>query len=368
MIPVFKPKLTIKDINAVNKTLKKNEISGSFGKSISEFEINFSKYIGSRYSVTTSSGTTALHLAIDILNLPKKSEIILSSCTNIATALCIVHNNHIPIPVDSNINTWNIDVDKIEKLITKKTKAIIIVHFLGKPVEIEKILYLKKKYKLKIIEDAAEAHGAIYKNKKIGNFGDLSCFSFYANKIITSGEGGMICTNNKTYFKRIKLYKNLGFTKPRFVHFINGYNFRMTAIQAAIGNSQLLNIEKIINSKIRIAKRYIKNLSQIREINLPQINNYERNVFWQFGICMNDNSQYTKIELMNYLKKKKIDTRSFFFSIRNQPCLKNIIPKNVPKTPMSNKLWRNGLYLPSSHNIKNSEIDFICNKIKEFFE
>ena len=312
MIPVFKPKITSEDVKAINNTLKKNEISGSYGKAIFEFEKNFAKYIGTKYAITTSSGTTALHLAIDILNLPKKSEIILSSCTNIATALSVVHNGHIPIPVDSNISTWNIDVDSIERSITKKTKAIIIVHFLGKPVEIEKIKYLKKKYKLIVIEDAAEAHGAIYKNNKIGSIGDLSCFSFYANKIITSGEGGMICTNKKSYKNKIDLYKNLGFTIPRFKHFINGYNFRMTAIQAALGNSQLSKIEKTIKTKITIANRYINNLKTISEIDLPLKNKHERNVFWQFGIRINSRSQ-PKDKLVKYLKKHGIDTRSFFF-------------------------------------------------------
>jgi len=368
MIPVFKPKLTRADIESVKKSLLRNEISGSYGESIIKFETNFSKYIGTKYSVTTSSGTTALHLAIDILKLPKKSEIIVSSCTNIATALSIIHNNHIPIPVDSDINTWNIDVEKIEKLITKKTKAIIIVHFLGKPVHIEKILYLKRKYKLKIIEDAAEAHGAIYKKRRIGTIGDLSCFSFYANKIITSGEGGMICTNNEVYYKRIKLFKNLGFTTPRFKHFINGYNFRMTAIQAALGNSQLLNIEKIIKTKIKIAMRYINNLKNVDKLKLPQLTNLERNVFWQFGVVINTKSQNDKIELTKYLKKNNIDTRSFFYSLRNQPSLKKFIPKRVPPTPNSEILWKQGLYLPSSHDIKNTEIDFICKKIKDFFK
>lgn len=368
MIPVFKPKITNQDINSIKKSLNKNEISGSFGKSINDFEKNFSKYIGTKYAITTSSGTTALHLAIDILKLPKKSEIILSSCTNIATALSIVHNGHVPIPVDSDINTWNIDINKIEKLITRKTKAIIIVHFLGKPVEFEKILYLKKKYNLKIIEDAAEAHGAIYKKKKVGSLGDLSCFSFYANKIITSGEGGMICTNNKTYKKRIQLYKNLGFTTPRFKHFINGYNFRMTAIQAALGNSQLSNIEKIIKIKIKIAKKYIKNLENIPELEMPKCEDYERNVYWQFGLLIKDNSKIKKNKIINHLKENKIDTRSFFFSIRNQPSLKKVIPRDIPDTPISNKLWKQGLYLPSSHDIKNSEINFVCDKIKELFK
>ena len=251
MIPVFRPLISKKDKKSVLSTLNKGEISGNFGETIKKFEFNFAKYIGCKYASTTSSGTTALQVAVSSLNLKKGSEILLSSCTNIATALAIVHNNHVPVPIDSNLDTWNIDLDKIESQINKKTKAIIIVHFLGNPVNIDKIKYLKKKYNLIIIEDSAEAHGAKINNKMIGNLGDISCFSFYANKVLTSGEGGMVCTNNKEYYNRVKLLKNLGFTKPRFVHKVLGYNFRMSGIQAALGLSQLKEIEKTIKKKLK---------------------------------------------------------------------------------------------------------------------
>jgi len=242
MIPVFRPLITKQNIKSVLSTLQRGEISGNFGLAIKQFETNFAKYIGCKYASTTSSGTTALQVAVSSLKIKKGSEILLSSSTNIATALAIVHNGHIPIPIDSNLNSWNIDLDKIENQIKKETKAIIIVHFLGNPVNVDKIKYLKKKYNLIVIEDAAEAHGAKINNKMVGNLGDISCFSFYANKVLTSGEGGMVCTNNKKYYERVNLLKNLGFSKPRFVHKILAYNFRMSGIQAALGLSQLNEI------------------------------------------------------------------------------------------------------------------------------
>lgn len=365
MIPVFKPLISKKDKKSVVSALNKGEISGNFGKIIKTFENNFAKYIGCKYASTTSSGTTALQIAVSALELNKGSEILLSSCTNIATALAIVHNGHVPIPIDSDLYNWNIDLSKIERQINKKTKAIIVVHFLGNPVNIEKINYLKKKYNLIVIEDAAEAHGAKINNKMVGNLGDISCFSFYANKVLTCGEGGIVCTNKKKYYKKINLLKNLGFTKPRFVHKVLGYNFRMSGIQAALGLSQLDDIENIIKKKISIYNKYKKNLKNVNNVIFANEEKNSRNVYWQVGIRINDKS---KNKLVKFLKKNKVDTRNFFYSIRNQPCLKKIIPKKVPKTKISDLLWDQGIYLPSSHDIKDREIDKICSLIKKFYK
>lgn len=364
MIPVFRPLITKQNIKSVLSTLQRGEISGNFGLAIKQFETSFAKYIGCKYASTTSSGTTALQVAVSSLKIKKGSEILLSSSTNIATALAIVHNGHIPIPIDSNLNSWNIDLDKIENQIKKETKAIIIVHFLGNPVNVDKIKYLKKKYNLIVIEDAAEAHGAKINNKMVGNLGDISCFSFYANKVLTSGEGGMVCTNNKKYYERVNLLKNLGFSKPRFVHKILAYNFRMSGMQAALGLSQLNEIEKIIKKKIQIHKEYKKNLQNLNSIIFAEEEKNSRNVYWQVGIRIKNRS---KNKLVNFLRKNNVDSRDFFYSIRNQPCLKGLIPKRVPKTLNSDILWKEGIYLPSSHDIKKSEIKKICNLIKKFF-
>ena len=362
MIPVFEPEISKSDKNALIKALDKGEISGTFGKSITDLERNFAKYIGVKYSVAVTNGSSALHLSISALNLPKKSEIIVSSTTNIASALAITHNNCIPIPIDSDLNSWNLDTSLIEKKITKNTKAIVVVHFLGNPADMSKINSIANKYNLKVIEDAAEAHGAKIGKKKVGSYG-FGCFSFYANKIITSGEGGIITTNNKQFYKKLKLYRNLGFTKPRFVHFIRGYNFRMTGYQAALVNNQLKRIEKTISKKIKIQRRYEKNLKNLKGISFQFSKKNYKNVYWMVGILINKNFKLSKNKLQKYLKKRGVDSRDFFKSIGTQPCFRKIINKKH-KTLNSNYLWKNGLYLPSSHNITNSKIDFICKVIK----
>lgn len=362
MIPVFKPILKKKDIKAAYNTIKKGEISGTYSKSNDLLEKNFAKYNKTKYAVSVSSGTTALHLAIACLNLPKGSEVLASSTTNIATGLAITHNNLIPKFIDSKIDTWNIDENLIEKRITKKTKAIIIVHFLGNPCNMEVISKIAKKHKLYLIEDCAEAHGSTYKKKMVGSFGIAGCYSFYANKIISSGEGGLITTNDKNFYNKLRLYKNLGFTKPRFKHYIQGYNFRMTGMQAAIANSQLSYINEIIDKKITIQKTYEKYLKN-QNIKFLRVENNAKSVYWMVGILLSDKISLSSNKLQLRLKKNKIDTRNFFMSMNEQPCFKQFRLKY--KTPNSNKLWKKGLYLPSSHNLTTGEIKFICKKVLE---
>ncbi|MFL2892681.1 MAG: DegT/DnrJ/EryC1/StrS family aminotransferase [Candidatus Pelagibacter sp.] len=362
MIPVFKPILEKKDVSAAFETIKKGEISGTFSNAINVLEKNFAKFNNTKYAVSVSSGTTALHLAVACLNLPRGSEVIVSSTTNIATGLAITHNNLTPIFIDSKIDTWNIDENIIEKRITKKTKAIIVVHFLGNPCKMNAIVRLAKKYKLYLIEDCAEAHGATYQNKMVGSFGIAGCYSFYANKIISSGEGGLITTNDKKFYEKLILYKNLGFTIPRFKHYIQGYNFRMTGMQAAIANSQLSYVDEIIKKKIIIQKTYEKYLKH-PNIKFLKTENTAKSVYWMVGILLSDKIKLSSNKLQTRLKKNKIDTRNFFMSMNEQPCFKKF--KSKIKTFNSNKLWNKGLYLPSSHNLTAREIKFICKKVLE---
>ena len=366
MIPVFQPIVSKADIRSVVSALKKGEISGSFGKYIDLFEKNFANYIKTKYAVAVSNGTTALHLAVAVCKIPKGSEIIISATTNIATALAVVHNNCIPVTVDSDSSSWNLNVKKIEERITKKTKAIIVVHFLGNPVDMGAIQKITKKYNLILIEDAAEAHGAEYKGKKVGSFGDFGCFSLYANKVITSGEGGIITTNNNIFFEKLKLYRNLGFTKPRFKHYISGYNFRMTGFQAALANSQLINIRKVIEKKKRIYSLYKKNLSGVKEIAFQNVLPDNKSVYWMVGILLL--SKPNKKIFVRKLEKFGVETRSFFMSMRQQPCLKKYFKRNINLSPVSNLLWNKGLYLPSSHNLSKNNIIKICNIIKKILK
>ena len=360
-IPVHIPEIINQDISSVYNAIKSTQISGQ-SKIVENFEKNFAKWQGSKYAVSVSNGTTALFLAVKVLNLKKNDEVILSSNTNIATALAVYHNNLKVVPVDSDIETWNLNVNLIEKLITKKTKLIIPVHFLGNPVDMNKLIKISKKYNLKIIEDCAEAHGATINNKKIGTFGDLNCYSFYSNKIITTGEGGMIVTNNKKYYKELQLLKNLYFSKPRFYHKKPAYNFRLGAMQAALGISQLKRIDKILVKKIRLFKLYKKFLKDIEGIKLQKIYKNTKAVFWMIGILVNPQIfGSSKKKLESRLNSNGIDTRNFFYPMNMQPFLKNKKFKKKCKTSML--LWKNAFYLPSSNNLTEKEVKFICNII-----
>ena len=366
-IPVHEPDLNYKDYKSLLHTIKSGDISGSFTNTIKKFEKNFAKFNKVKYAVSVSNCTNALQLACRVIGIKKNDEVLVSSSTNIATALAIYYNQGTVVPIDSNQITWNLDENLITSKITKKTKAIIVVHFLGLPVDMSIIMKIAKKYKLKVIEDCAEAHGARFNKKIVGSFGDISCFSFYSNKIITTGEGGMVVTNNKKYYNKLNYLKNLAFSEPRFLHKEAGYNFRMGSLQAALGLSQLNRVKSFIKKKIKVANLYYKYLSKVKDIQLPYKNRKYFNVYWMFGIMIKDNSKKNRDDLMKYLGSKKIGTRTFFCPLTLQPFLrkKGILKNSSCK--ISEKMWRNGLYLPSGNNLTEKEIRIVCNEVKKFF-
>jgi perosamine synthetase len=357
MIPVFEPEITESDKKAVIDALNKGEISGTFGSFIEDFESQFADYCGVKYGVATSSGTAALQLAIKVLELPTGGEVLLSSTTNIATALAIIHNNLVPVPVDSELITWNLDLNDLEEKITDKTVAILPVHHLGHPVQMFKLLEIAKKNNLKVIEDCAESHGATVNNKIAGSFGDLSCFSFYANKVITSGEGGMVLTNDEALYEKLKLYRNLGFTIPRFVHKVAGFNFRMTGMQAALGVSQLARIEKVIEKKREIANYYNKNIINTEYIQKPVEKSWAKNIYWMYGLVIAKNFRISRDEVIEILKNQGIESRTFFCSMDAQPVLREKFEMKECKN--SRYLWENGFYIPSSPQLKEVDQAFI---------
>ena len=363
MINVYEPVIGKKEKKFVLDALRKGELSGTFGKYIESFEKEFANYSGCKYGVAVSSGTAALNLAVSVAGIKSGDEVLLSSSTNIATALSIVHNGAIPVPVDSEEDTWNLNVNLLESLITKKTKAIIPVHLFGHPVDMNALIKIAQKYNLTVIEDCAESHGASYKGKMTGSFGDMGCYSFYANKIITTGEGGMVVTNNKFIYEKLKLLRNLAFGKPRFKHKYLGYNFRMTGYQAAMGLAQTRKLSKIIKQKRRVANLYNKHLVNIEGLQLPVERKYYKNVYWVYSIVVKPSFGINRDELMKRLKKEGIETRTFFCSMSDQPCLKKIKDFKMIKTPIASRIWKTGLYLPSSHNLTEKTIKFIAKKL-----
>jgi len=365
MIDVFEPIFGEEEIEAVVAALRAGEISGSFGKSIPAFEKEFANYVGCEYGVAVTSGSTALHLAVAAAGIGAGDEVLISSSTNIATALAVIHNGAIPVPVDSENVTWNLDLDLVEGLITGKTKAIIPVHLYGHPVDMNRLMEIARRHNLLVIEDCAESHGATCRGRMTGSFGDMSCFSFYANKVITTGEGGMVTTNNKDLAERLQLLRNLAFTKPRFRHEEAGFNFRMTGFQAAMGLVQFRKIESIIAEKRRVAQTYNRFLSDVRGIQLPHEAEWVRNVYWMYAIVVHPEFGLTRDELAEYLRANGIDTRTFFCPMNQQPCLLALPDFRPAPCPVADSLWENGLYLPSTYTLSETVIRQITDVVRQ---
>jgi len=367
-IPVNTPKIFGDESKYINQCLKTGWIS-SEGPLVKEFEKRFAKYNTRKFGISTSNGTASLEIALKSLNLKKGSEVIIPSFSIISTALCVVKLGLKPILVDSNLTNWNMDVDQVIKKISKKTKAIIITHIYGFPVDCNKIIKIAKKKRIMIIEDAAEVIGQKYLKRKCGSLGDISTFSFYANKHITTGEGGMILTNSKKIFLKCKSLRNLCFGNGnnRFNHDDIGWNYRFTNVQAALGCGQLENIKWIINRKREIGKRYYNKLKFNENIAIqPPSNKYSKNIYWVFGVLIKNKSKFKRDIIMKKLLKSNIQTRNFFYPMHKQKVfIKNkIFPKNS-RYPNSEYLSNCGFYLPSGLGIKNYEIDYICDVINK---
>ncbi len=363
MIPVFQPDIGEEETQSVLACLRRGDISGSGGKSLGEFERRFAAIVGMRHGVAVSSGTTALHLAVAAAELDKGSEILVSASTNIATALAVVHNSCIPVPVDSEQRTGNLDLDLIEASITPKTRAIIPVHLFGHPVEMDRLMAIARRYELIVVEDCAEAHGALVRGRMAGSFGEMACFSFYANKIITTGEGGMVLTNSDTLADRLRLLRNLAFAPPRFKHERLGFNFRLTAFQAALALPQLDRFEAIIEAKRQLARRYGAALAHIKGLRLPIEEPWARNVYWMYAIELTEEFGISRDELMRQLSDAGIETRTFFCPMNQQPCLMGIDGFKTMPCPIADRMWQNGLYLPSSHRLTEGEVAMVAEAI-----
>lgn len=370
MIPVCEPTLAGNEIKYAEECVKSGWISSS-GEFIKEFENKFSEYCGVKYGVSCSSGTAAIHLAVESMGIGKGDEVIIPTFTMIGACNAVIYSSAKPVLVDSELETWNIDASKIEEKITKKTKAIMVMHTYGHPVDMDKVKKISKKHNIPIIEDAAEAHGAEYKGKKTGSLGDIACFSFYANKIITAGEGGMVVTNNKKLAERASLLKNHFFGKTRFLHEEMGYNYRLTNLQAAIGLAQLEKIDVYVNSRINNARIYTKLLSGVNGITTPPEAVWAKNVYWMYGILVEEEFGITMPELRDRLYKKGIDTRTFFIGMHKQPAYKKNderFPDTYGSYPVADELERKGCYLPSSSHLTKEQITYIANSIKEIKE
>lgn len=358
MIPVAEPNLEGNELKYVEDCIKTGWIS-SIGEYVTRFEEGFSRYCGVKHGVAVANGTVALHLALEALGIKKGDEVIVPSLTFVATANAVKYTGAKPVFVDSEPRTWNINPGKIEEKITEKTRAIIPVHLYGHPCDMDRIREIAEKHGLVIIEDAAEAHGAEYKNKKTGSLSTISCFSFYGNKILTTGEGGMCLTDDEKLAEKMRQLKDHGMSKEkRYYHPQIGYNYRLTNIQAAIGLAQLERIEQIIETKRKNAKFYNSLLKDVKGITLPVEEPWAKNVYWLYSILIEKDYKLDRDRLMAELKAEGIDTRPFFIPLHKMPYLDEGL-----KLQVAEDLGMKGINLPSSTKLTKEEIHKIAETI-----
>ena len=364
ILNVSEPKLSKKTIDYVLDCLRTEWISSS-GSYLETFEKKWAKYCNKKYAVSVTSGTAALIVALKALNLKPGDEVIMPSFTIISCALAILEAGAKPVLADCELDTWCIKTDEIKKKITSRTKAILIVHMFGHPANMDEIKEIVKNKKIDIIEDAAESHGSKFKNKVVGSFGKISCFSFYVNKLITTGEGGMVLTNDKGLYNKMKNLRNLAFNKTRrFSHNEIGYNYRMTNIQAAIGLSQLEKISEHIKIKRKNTLLYNKILTSYGlPISLPIEKKWAKNTFWMYGIVLK-NKLMTAKKLSQKLFENNIETRPLFLGMHDQPIFKKMKLFKKGNYPNTEHLAKYGLYLPSGLRLNKSKIEFICRTLK----
>ena len=363
MIPVNTPLLSGNEGKYLQECIDTEWIS-SEGPFVKRFESEFSAYNDRKYGIAVANGSAALDIAVRALNLPEGSEVIMPTFTIISPAASLIHSNLMPVLVDSKLDTWNMDVEQIEDKITEKTKAIIVVHIYGLPVEMDKVISLAKKYDLKIIEDAAEMHGQEYKGQRCGSFGDISIFSFYPNKHITTGEGGMIVTDDANLMERCQALRNLCFKKgQRYVHDELGWNYRMTNLQAALGVAQLEKIDFHVEKKRKIGNSYNQLLSPIKDlVQLPlATTSYAENIYWIYGIVANTTEQ--RDYLIAKLSEKRIGTRTFFWCMHEQPVFNKMGLFENESYPHSEKLARNGFYIPAGLAITEEQIEEVSDTL-----
>ncbi len=362
IIPVCEPTLGGNETRYVMDCLNTNWIS-SAGKYIPLFEQGFSRMVGCKHGIACVSGTAALHLIMAALGLGPGDEVIVPTFSMIATAYAVSYTGARPVYVDSERRTWNMDVGQIEDKITERTKAIIVVHTYGHPVDMDVVSEIANKHNLYVVEDAAEAHGAEYKGRLVGSLGDAAAFSFYANKIITTGEGGMVTTNDPRLAEVVRTLRDHAFSHERhFWHKFIGYSFRMTNMQAAVGLAQTEQMEGFVERRRSNALLYSSLLQDVPGLSLPKEEPWARNVYWMYGLLVEDEFGLSRDELRRRLAGRGIETRTFFIPMHLQP-IYHADYRNE-RYPVAEDLCRRGMYLPSSSSLSEQEIEFVVQAIK----
>lgn len=365
-LPVSTPSLGQQEIRYVTEALEAAEISGTYGEFLDRFEREFSDYCGCSHGIATSSGTTALHLAVASLGIGPGDDVLVSTLTNMATFFAVLYQGARPIPVDVEEDSWNLNPALLGRLVTPRTKAILVVHLYGNPVDMDPIVEFARRHKLYIIEDVAEAHGALYKGRKAGSLGDIGCFSFYANKIITTGEGGMITTSDPAVAEKSRSLRSLAFgAEHKFMHSDIGFNYRMTNLQAALGCAQLRRIEEVIENKRRVARLYADQFSGLPELQLPTEKPYARNVYWMYHVVLRSFERKRRDRVMQLLAERGIETRPAFIPYNLQEVFIRRGLTRPELCPVANRIANGGFYLPSSLGLSQDDVRFVTDNLKD---
>lgn len=364
-IAVNTPLLNGNEKKYLNECIDTGWIS-SEGPFVKTLEEQFAQKMGREYGIAVCNGTVALELALKAIGIEAGDEIIMPTFTIISCALAAIRLGAKPVLVDSDPITWNMDINQIEAKITSHTKAIMVVHTYGLPVDMNPLLALAKKHQLMIVEDAAEMHGQTYYGKPCGSFGEISTFSFYPNKLVTTGEGGMVVTNDPAIRDKCQLLRNLAFEpKQRYLHEELGWNFRMSNLQAAVGVAQLERLEEFIERKWAMGQRYDELLGDISEIQLPLAKTaYARNIYWVYGIVLDDDLMTGK-ELMQQLHEQGIGTRAFFYPMHQQPALLRMGLFQGESYPVAERLAKQGIYIPSGLALNQEEMIRVGTTLKK---
>jgi perosamine synthetase len=347
----------------------------SAGRYIERFEQGWAAYCGRRHGIAVANGTVALELAVAALDLRPGDEVIMPSFTIVSCALSVVHRGGTPVLVDSEPDTWCMDVEQVGSKIGPRTRAIMPVHIYGHPVDLDPVLELAASADVAVIEDAAEAHGAEYLSgregdspswRRCGSFGELSCFSFYANKIVTTGEGGMVMTDDDAMAERLRSLRNLAHRPgARFHHDALGFNFRLTNLQAAIGVGQLERVDAAVRRKREIGRRYTERLARVSGLLLPVERPWVRNVYWMYGVVLDDSFDVSREDVQEELARRGIETRTFFVGLHEQPALRGRALFEGESYPVAERIGRRGFYLPSGVGLLDEEIDAVCAAVEE---
>lgn len=368
-IPVCSPLLSGNEATYVSDAVSSGWISSS-GKYVTEFEQKFAEYCGVKHGIAVCNGTVSLHLALVALGIGEGDEVIIPDFTMAACAFSVCYTGAKPVFVDADVNTWNIDSAKIEEKISSRTKAIMPVHIFGNPCDMQSIRNIAEHYNLLVLEDAAQAHGASYNGAPVGSIGEIASFSFFANKNITTGEGGMVVTDSDELADRCRYYKNLCFPlhgARNYLHENIGFNYRMSNLHAAVGLAQVEKADYYKHLRIKNGKLYKDLLTGISGINLQHIQPGGECVYWMNGLCINP-KEYgrTRDELMNQLLHNGVESRLFFQGMHRQTSLKSYGCECSDSYPVSDNLADNGFYLPSGSGLSETEIEYICKIIKKF--